>query len=347
MAAPGYGWQREQSVADWLQHQPFRFEFLQAVRIIEAIQRRLRTTGVSEGPVEIRFRSRVSFEFPASEVQSIDSPAFIGPREENFFTWPTHPEITVNFLGLAGVLGPLPEPYAEMVQTAIGRKNRAASDFLDLFNHRLVALLYRAHKAQNPPLTGQSPDRGQIAQYLFSLIGLGPTALRGRVGVPDRALLHYSGLLARDVRSAIGLERLLSDYFDANVHVFQFVGMWRALDPAQFTRIGAVGKNSRMGDGAVLGRRVWDQGGGVTIQIGPLGFERFQSMLPGGRANDAIAHLARFYLGIRHRINIRLLLNPAEVPPMKLGSARLGYTSWIIAGGFRDSTAAAGYRVPD
>jgi type VI secretion system protein ImpH len=102
-----------------------------------------------------------------------------------------------------------------------------------------------------------------------------------------------------------------------------------------------------MGDGAVLGRRVWDQGGGVTIQIGPLGFERFQSMLPGGRANDAIAHLARFYLGIRHRINIRLLLNPAEVPPMKLGSARLGYTSWIIAGGFRDSTAAAGYRVPD
>ena len=68
MAAPGYGWQREQSVADWLQHQPFRFEFLQAVRIIEAIQRRLRTTGVSEGPVEIRFRSRVSFEFPASEV---------------------------------------------------------------------------------------------------------------------------------------------------------------------------------------------------------------------------------------------------------------------------------------
>jgi len=76
-----------------------------------------------------------------------------------------------------------PEPYAEMVQTAIGRKNRAASDFLDLFNHRLVALLYRAHKAQNPPLTGQSPDRGQIAQYLFSLIGLGPvsyTHLGGR-----------------------------------------------------------------------------------------------------------------------------------------------------------------------
>jgi type VI secretion system protein ImpH len=347
MAAPGYGWQREESVADWLRDQPFRFEFLQAVRIIEAIQGRLRVNGETQAAAEIRFRSRISFEFPASEVQAIDAVPFIGPREEHFFTWPAHPEITVNFLGLAGALGPLPQPYTEMVQAAMSRKDRAAADFLDIFNHRLVSLLYRAHKAQNPAVTGLPPERSQIAQHLFSLIGLGPAALRNRLGIPDRSLLHYGGLLSSNVRSAVGLERLLSDYFRAEVRVIQFVGMWRELDPSQWTAIGSSGKNNRMGTDAVMGKRVWDQGGGVTIQIGPLGFERFQSMLPGGLASEAIGRLARFYLGVLHRIEVRLLLNPPEVPQLKLGSAKLGYTSWIFAGGFHESAAAVSFRVPD
>jgi type VI secretion system protein ImpH len=347
MPGPGYGWQRDQSVADWLQDQPFRFEFLQAVRIIQAIQRRLKPAQDRHAVPEIRFRSRISFEFPASEVQAIDAVPFIGPREENYFTWPARPEMTVNFLGLAGALGPLPQPYTEMVQAAMSRKDRAAADFLDIFNHRLVSLLFRAHKALNPVVTGLPPDRSQIAQHLFSLIGLGPATLRNRLGLPDRALLHYGGLLGPNVRSAVGLERLLADYFHEKVRVIQFVGMWRELDPAQWTTIGPNGKNSRLGDTAVMGKRVWDQGRGVTIQIGPLGFQRFQSMLPGGRANAAIGRLARFYLGLRHRIEVRLLLNAPEVPQLKLGSAKLGYTSWILAGGLRKSNAAAYFRVPN
>jgi type VI secretion system protein ImpH len=230
-------------------------------------------------------------------------------------------------MSLAGALGPLPYIYTEMLLEAAARRDFAATDFLDIFNHRLILLFYRAHKVHHPALTVSAPYRGQTAQFLFSLIGLGPKPLRDRLGVPDCSLLHYSGLLSRNVRTAAGLECMLSDYFCLPVKLQQFAGHWRDLDRAQWTAIGRTGRNQTLGDAAVLGRRVWDQAGGVIIEIGPLKLESFQSLLPGEAAYAALVRLARFYLGPNYRLQVRLFLESSDVPKAQLGKAKLGYTS--------------------
>jgi predicted component of type VI protein secretion system len=192
MTTTGYGWQKEHSVQDWLIKEPYRFEFYQAVRLIEAIYRRVAGELASDDATFLRFRSRIGFDFPASEIQAID-------------TQDAPVRMTVNFLGLAGALGPLPAPYSEMIMAATARKDFAAAEFLDIFNHRLVWLLYRVRQAHDAALTARSPHEGQLSRYLFSIVGLGPKPLRNRLGVPDRTLLHYAGLLGRQVRSAVGL----------------------------------------------------------------------------------------------------------------------------------------------
>jgi type VI secretion system protein ImpH len=317
MATQANHWQGEMAVSQSLRQEPFRFEFLQAVRILETMRKR-REAGRD---TEIRFRSRVSFAFPASEVDAIE----LGPAEDPAAA----AAMTVNFLGLAGALGPLPQAYTEMILEAAARRDLAAVDFLDIFNHRLVWLLYRAHEAHHVTLTVEAPYRGEAAQYLLALIGLGPRTLRDRVGVPDSALLRYSGLLARNVRTATGLERMLADYFDVSARVHQFMGRWRPLDPTQWTKIGAYGLNQTLGGGAVLGRRAWDQAGGVMVELGPLICAQFRRFLPGEPAHGQLAKLARFYLGLTCRIQVRLQLKPAEIPVASLGSATLGYTSWL------------------
>ena len=309
-------WQSDLPVEKSLVDEPFRFQFLQAVRILKSIQKR-----VHEGSGGIRFRSQVSFAFPASEVDCIK----LAPPSHA----PLAAEMTVNFLGLAGALGPLPQAYTEMILEAAARRDMAAVDFLDIFNHRLVWLLYRAHKAHKVTLTVQPPSCGATAQYLFSLIGLGHSSLRDRVGVPDSALLHYSGLLARNVRTAGGLERLLADYFGVSVRVHQFVGCWRVLDPSQWSTIGSHGMNQTLGAGSVLGKRVWDEAGGVLLEIGPLHLSQFYQFLPGEAANLQLARLARFYVGLHFRIQVRLRLHAAEISEASLGGVRLGYTSWL------------------
>jgi type VI secretion system protein ImpH len=340
METRGYGWQRDSSVADWLSEEPFRFEFHQAIRILEVIHRRLTAEPASKSEVGVRFCSRVSFEFPASEVQSIVTDGEGLPR------------VTVNFMGLAGGLGPLPYPYTEMVLEAAARRDFAAADFLDIFNHRLIWLFYRAHKIHHPAQTVNPPYRGQTAQFLFSLIGLGPKPLRDRLGVPDSSLLHYSGLLARNVRTAAGLECLLGDYFGLSVRLRQFAGRWCELDRAQWTAIGTAGQNQTgqnqtIGDGAVLGRRVWNQAGGVIIEIGAAKLDSFKRLLPGEPAYAVLVRLARFYLGPNHRIQVRLFLKSSDVPKAKLGQAKLGYTSWMGRVDHHGGGAAINFLVND
>lgn len=322
MADPRFGWQQARSLEDWLYSEPYRFEFCQAVRLLEAFRpHALPGDGSRREPEAVRFRSRVSFDFPASEVHELD-------RVDGT------PRMTVNFLGLAGALGPLPAPYTEMILAASARQDHAAVDFLDIFNHRLVYLFYKVRQAHSPALTSRAPYEGSMAQHLFSLIGLNLPAMRERVGVAAQSLLQYTGLLAGMPRSMAGLERILADYFNVPVRVRQFIGGWKLLDSSQWTSIGVGGANQELGSGAVLGKRVWDDSKAVSIALGPLSWSVFMEFLPEGKRHGALAALARFYLGLG-RAEARLLVHAGEVPRSAIGQSRLGYSSWLLNGAFK------------
>ena len=177
--------------------------------------------------------------------------------------------MTVNFLGLAGSLGALDIPSTELVLQRASHNDKALGDFLDIFNHRLVSLLYRIRKHHRVGLISNTPGEDQVARYLFSLIGMGTPRLQGRMQIRDRALLYYAGILGRGPRSAAGLRQVLSDYFQVDVEINQFVGNWCELEESQWTTIGESGKNQRLGrDTVVLGTQVWDQQARFEIRLG-------------------------------------------------------------------------------
>jgi type VI secretion system protein ImpH len=323
MAAHGWREARSvaRSVAETLAEEGHRYSFLQAVRLLEDLHPDRTPPGEGSDPRRelVRFRSKVRLDFPASDVEEIRLPVNGEPAE-----------MTVNVLGLAGVLGPLPAAVTELILERSFRKDTAFRDFLDLFNHRLVSLLYRARKKYRPALDPKSPDRGRVATVLYSLIGLGTPRLLGRLGIPDRALLPYAGFLADRPRSTVGLVRLLEDCFSVPVDVAPFQGRWHALDDEDVTRLSR--RNHALGDGAVLGRQVWDQAARFELRLGPMTLERFRSFLPDGDACQPLLSATRFYVREELGFTLRLTLKAAEVPELRLGSqggARLGWTSWL------------------
>ncbi len=238
----------------------------------------------------------------------------------------------VNFLGLAGVLGPLPTPHTKVLLERLCDGDTILRDFLDIFNHRLVSLLYQVRKRHRAGFEPQAAGEDRFARTLFSLIGLGHKEMRNRLSIPDRALLPYAGLLAGEVRSAIGLERLLADYFGAAVQVKQFGGEWVQLDAAQWTVLGDSGRNQRLGAGFLMGQCIYDVQGQVEVQLGPLSLREFLDFLPNGRGYRTLGELVRFYGRDEFAVELQLRLMAAEVPKLRLGTgdgSRLGWTTWL------------------
>jgi type VI secretion system protein ImpH len=353
---------------EWLFAEGYRFDFFQAVRLLERVyspEKSLEVDGIeldenlmlSRPPsssaahpsrlpayekVEdfVRFKSSVELNFPVSDIAQVrfkDDPAgrTAENSDERTFDIPLT-EMTVNLMGLAGALGPLDMPTTELIIERAAKKDTALKDFLDIFNHRLISLLYRIRKMHRIGLEDEPPGQDKISKYLFSIIGLGTNGLRGRMSVSDRSLLHYAGLLSQQPRSLVGLELILSDYFKVRAKGQQFVGQWYALDEEQCTRIGEKsGQNHVLGEGAVvLGKRVWDRQAKIEIRLGPLTYEQFLNFIPNSWGYRALCDLTRFYLGDTLEVSFRLVLKGEEIPPPVLGMTdepRLSWTAWLNA----------------
>lgn len=298
-----------------------RFEFFQAVRVLERLFPDREPVGGSAHPSRevARFGAHLTLGFPASEIQQVR----IGEQED------AQPQVTVNFMGLTGPSGVLPHHYTEFLLARGLAKDRTLRDFLDLFNHRMISLFYRAWEKYRFPV---AYERGNDAftAYLSCLIGMGTPGLQRRLAFEDQSLLLYAGLLQQRPHSAAALESILRDYFQLPVSVEQFFGRWVRLGEENHTLLGV--RNHRLGYSAILGSRVWDRQSKFRIKIGPMGCAAFEGFLPGGGAHEPLMQLARLFAGYELDFDVQFVVAAPEVPACRVqsrGGARLGLSSWL------------------
>jgi len=299
------------SVRDLLFDKPYEFDFFAAVRALERLQPQKKAIGGQAAPAEeiARFRPRLSLSFPPSQIVELEV-----ANDERAM-----PLLTITFFGLYGISGVLPTHYTQMMLDLIrdvrGPERRSLRDWLDLFNHRLTSLFYRAwekYRFTIPYERGEAyerePDTFTLA--IKSLMGFGSAGLRNRLQIrapglgeaaaewqwadapakgvtkadparlahiDDLALLRYAGFFAQRPRNTVNLEALLGDYFQLPVVVESFRGQWLAIDPSNQTQLGSFGT---LGVDAVAGERVWDVQSRFRVRLGPLNLEQFTEFLP-------------------------------------------------------------------
>ena len=306
--------------------EPYRFEFFQAVRLLEKLMPDAKPVGRDALPADemIRFRSRIALDFPASEVHELRETN--GDSDER-----TKIEMLVNFMGMVGPSGVLPVHYTELVQDRMRHRDTAIWSFLDIFTHRAVSMFHRAWSKYRFPV-GYERDEDGFTPHLFDLAGLGTNGLRGRMSLPDETLLPYGGLIAQRPHSSNALENMLSDYFGTKSKVKQFFGQWLVLEPGDLTRVGQ--QNSQLGVNAIAGARVWDQQSKFRVCLGPLDFKKFQAFLPNGTAHRSLGSIIRFMVGLEVDFDVQLRLKAKQVPSTILTTRAqrrpmLGWTSYL------------------
>ncbi len=311
-----------------LLERPYDFNFFQAVRLLSMVLPDRPGVGDVAKPAEeiVRFKARQSLEFPASSIHTLDIE--IDPAR-----------MVVSFFGLTGVQGVLPHHYTEHIIARAASKDFAMAEFLDLFNHRLISLFYRAWEKHQFPILYQlaaarSAATDRFTQYLFDLIGMGTEGLRDRLPVRDEGLLRYAGLFVQAPRSASALRGMLRDYFDIPVEIQQFHGAWHKLDKDDQCNLLDRDIRNQLGVGAVAGDEVWDQQSFFRVRLGPLKLVRFLSFLPDGEAVRELVELTSLFVGAVLQLELQLVLRAEEVPGCRLGDEglagpRLGWCAWL------------------
>jgi type VI secretion system protein ImpH len=320
---------------------PGKFDFFQAVALLERLAAgdgRAAVGGDSAPEQEVvHFRVQPALRFAVAPV------AKVVPAGDDGV-----PELTVTFGGLTGPDGILPQHYTSLLLARQRLKDHTLRDWLDLFHHRLLSLLFRAwEKTHWPAVVDRHRGEGRSGNdpttlAAFAVAGFGTAGLRDRLSLPDDAAVFYAGFLGRRPRPASGLEQILGEYFGWPVAVEQLAGQWLYLDAenrAEMPTLTAPGKNVGLGRDAVIGRRVWDVQSKVRIVVGPVDGTGFRSLLPGGDARGPLSEWVRLYLGPEFDAEVQVVIRPEAVPWAALeydeaNGPRLGLNTWIRSHNF-------------
>jgi type VI secretion system protein ImpH len=325
-----------------LRQSPQRFEFFQAVLLLEQYAMRQEASGRVAAAAQVgetadpahdavRFAGVRSLSFPPTEVADLDEE----PGKA--------PELATAVIGLIGHTGVLPQHYSETVLMRLRENDSALAAFLDTITHRTVSLFVRAFKKYRLAAQAQRPDTGSpikvsagILGFVDALVGFGTGALRARLSPPHEILRFYAGAYSGNPRSAAVLEAVLSDYFGEPIVVDTFRGRWEPLAESERTRLVPDGY-CRLGEEALIGERILRPEGAFRIKLGPLAYQRFRAFLPDGEWLGELVHLARLFVGEALYFDVQPSLRKDEVPELQLtrqpdgDGPRLGWNTWLIS----------------
>jgi len=332
---------------------PWKFDFFAAVRRLEALYPELPGFGASHRASEdpVRFSQHPFLTF---------APCTMPECRPATATAPTR--LFVNFLGMLGPHGPLPLHLTEYAyHRELHNKDHTFVRFLDVFNHRMVSLFYRAWAScsmpasfdRTPPraLRGDvkfaerekilTSEKDRYPVYVGALFGQGMPTLRHREAVPDLAKLHFAGRLVGQQTGPEGLCAILGSYFKVPVSVREFVGRYVNLPPQYRTQLGggprvmsdpdalsAATLGQLSGGAMVCGTHIWDAQGAFEVSLGPMNFETFAKFIPGSGSERRLRSWIRIYLGEEFAWSVKIVIKASEVPKLQLVSrAKAGSTS--------------------
>ncbi|MCF3947610.1 type VI secretion system baseplate subunit TssG [Acidiphilium sp. AL] len=306
---------------------PARFRFGAAVRLLWI------ASGRRDAGEAIGFSAPVSLAHPVAEVDAA-APGRLSTR----------------LIGLIGASGPLPRWYTELVAQANRARSPAMADFLALLAQRLVAGFAVAGVKYRPHLAAEIGHRTVMrhngaaddpaasdpaGRILLALTGFDTRHLIGRLAAGAPAIQHYAGFFASRPRSADRLRALVSDWLERKVEIEEFAGSWLRLDPDEQSRMPrgrSPGQFNRLGVDCAAGARAFDQQARFLLRIGPLSRSEFEALLPDKPVLRRLVSMVRAYVGMEADFAVNLILDPAEIPVMKLGGAsapRLSWTGWL------------------
>ncbi|MBV9297470.1 MAG: type VI secretion system baseplate subunit TssG [Verrucomicrobia bacterium] len=312
--------QTSDSLAAAMALRPHEFNFFQAVRRLEAEYAAWPRVGTSARLEEdyLRFCQIPSLAFAPSSIESVERAGSVI-------------RMHVNFLGMFGPNGPLPQQLTDFARDRL----RNAHDptlvrFMDIFHHRMLSFFYRAWASNEKSVDFDRADDARYFDYFGSFFGIGTPSLQDRDSVPDWTKIYFTGRLSSQTRNAEGLKAILTDFFRIPTEVQEFTGYWMKIPTENRCRLGESPETGSLGINAVAGERKYEVQLKFRIRMGPMELTDLQRLVPIGESFKRLKDWVLNYVNQEFYWDLQCVVKASAVPPISLGEGpMLGWTTWL------------------
>ncbi|PAQ10972.1 type VI secretion system baseplate subunit TssG [Mesorhizobium temperatum] len=248
----------------------------------------------------------------------------------------TPARVTVANLGLMGPEGPMPLHLTRWVLDRLSQRwftgadarqtaDTTFVDFVNILQHRMIALYYRAWADAHPAVQVERAVGGRVRAMLEAMAGIG---LPGTHNPDlDAVKLRQAAALASQVDGPERLTLFLAEAFKVPVQIKEFVAAWMTIPATLQTRLAQA--YAMLGRGATIGPRVFSRQSRIELRVGPLGYEEFKAFLPGGQRLKMFKQAVRDMVGESLDVDLRIVLAREAVPQPRIGAVQLGRTTWL------------------
>lgn len=240
-------------------------------------------------------------------------------------------QIAINEVGLLGTNSPLPSHLLEFIfQRKHQHGDGAWAGFVNMLQHRVLTLFYRSWMNAQSVMSLENKSHDKFSRYLASLAGFAVLDNdKSHQHVERFSKIYFAGYYLQRNRSIDNLQDLLSQYFLTSIRIQENFGQWFKLPKKERTRLGHKSQYT-LGDGLVIGKKIYDVQTKFRLIIGPLKLDEFESFFKREFNAYRLMEWLRFYVGDEYNWDVQLILAQEEVPSMVLGvKNRLGLTTWL------------------
>lgn len=227
--------------------------------------------------------------------------------------------IYIQRLAISGINAPLPTPYADLMFRRTSGKDFAMSEFVNVFNSRLLGISYQVSKRRYLNIQNHSDKNCLFIRVLSAFCGEDPLTM-------DRLFSRVSYLFWIKEKSASGLESLITAIFQMETHVKQFKSFW--YNKSEITKLGV--KNIELGKNSELGKKVSLSTFGIEIDLTHDDYEKIYRLLTDKQYLNDLKFFVRKYIGEFFICYINIF--PKSVPQLKFSKDKpplLGKTAWF------------------